>query len=522
MLASVQGTADGPGDLLEVVDQLTRKLRGRIGESLRQVQQTVPLARATTASLPALRKYSEAVQANDVDHDYDRAVQASREAIALDSTFALAWRKLAIALINSNGSSAQIDSALGKAAQYADRLPDREKYLALGAYYQRSRTAADGDKALSAYRAAYAADSTSYVAANNLASLYSIRAIYDSALRYTTRQQELQPTPANAGAVVIATLTAVGLDSASRVFQTMLQQVPGLARDPMASVIRASFYLTRDKRDSLQQLLVTLRRSEQVGERTLGLQFSLMDAVVHGELNRGKEYFRDLTASAAAANGGPQFGGLFDATAQIRLIGNMPAGLAIADSIVSSSTWSDAKPADRPYLGLASLYAAAGQPSRARALLNAGLAADPTLKAPDARARIADVEGDILLAEGHPADAIRKYRLASASPDGNRRCRACADYSIGVAFDRSGQADSAIAYFEQFLAVPRLERWSSDGGFMMALVEQRLGELYDARHDRSQAMAHYSAFVDLWKDADPALQPSVKSVKTRLAELASQ
>ncbi|HET8649602.1 MAG TPA: serine/threonine-protein kinase, partial [Gemmatimonadales bacterium] len=122
-LASVQGTANGPGDLLEVVDDLTRKLRGRIGESLRQVQQTVPLARATTASMPALRKYSEAVQANDVDRDYDRAVRAAREAVALDSTFALAWRKLAIALTNQHGSAIQIDSALAKAAQYADRLP---------------------------------------------------------------------------------------------------------------------------------------------------------------------------------------------------------------------------------------------------------------------------------------------------------------------------------------------------------------------------------------------------------------
>ncbi|HEX6992447.1 MAG TPA: serine/threonine-protein kinase, partial [Gemmatimonadales bacterium] len=135
-LASFQGTADGPKDLLKVVDGLSRKLRGKMGESLRQVQRTVPLEQATTASLPALQKYSEAVQANDLDQDFDRAVRAAREAVALDSTFALAWRKLGVALTNSQAGQASVDSALEKAARYADKLPDREKYLALGFYYE--------------------------------------------------------------------------------------------------------------------------------------------------------------------------------------------------------------------------------------------------------------------------------------------------------------------------------------------------------------------------------------------------
>ena len=41
---------------------LSRKLRGKVGESLRQVQRSVPLERATTSSLEALRKYSDAVR----------------------------------------------------------------------------------------------------------------------------------------------------------------------------------------------------------------------------------------------------------------------------------------------------------------------------------------------------------------------------------------------------------------------------------------------------------------------------
>ena len=87
-LASFQGTADGPKDLLNVVDQLSRKLRARMGESLKRVQKTVPLEQATTASLPALQEYSEATRANDLDQDFDVAeISCSSYIAARDKGF---------------------------------------------------------------------------------------------------------------------------------------------------------------------------------------------------------------------------------------------------------------------------------------------------------------------------------------------------------------------------------------------------------------------------------------------------
>ena len=53
-------------------------------------------------------------------------------------------------------------------------------------------------------------------------------------------------------------------------------------------------------------------------------------------------------------------------------------------------------------------------------------------------------------------------------------------------------------------------------------MEKRLGELYDARHDRQNAMKYYAAFVEQWKTADADLQPGVSSVRKRLTELRSQ
>jgi hypothetical protein len=51
---------------------------------------------------------------------------------------------------------------------------------------------------------------------------------------------------------------------------------------------------------------------------------------------------------------------------------------------------------------------------------------------------------------------------------------------------------------------------------------KRLGELYEAKGDRKKAAEYYGRFVELWKDADPELQPGVKEVRGRLARLAQE
>ncbi len=50
----------------------------------------------------------------------------------------------------------------------------------------------------------------------------------------------------------------------------------------------------------------------------------------------------------------------------------------------------------------------------------------------------------------------------------------------------------------------------------------RLGELSEEKGDRDKAALNYSWFVDLWRDADPLLQPRVAEARRRLARLTSQ
>jgi hypothetical protein len=53
-------------------------------------------------------------------------------------------------------------------------------------------------------------------------------------------------------------------------------------------------------------------------------------------------------------------------------------------------------------------------------------------------------------------------------------------------------------------------------------VLRRLGELHASLGHREQARDYYSRFIDLWKDADPELQPQVDQARAALARLAGE
>jgi hypothetical protein len=48
------------------------------------------------------------------------------------------------------------------------------------------------------------------------------------------------------------------------------------------------------------------------------------------------------------------------------------------------------------------------------------------------------------------------------------------------------------------------------------------GELYEAKGNRQKAVERYSRFVELWRNADPELQPGVREIRERVARLAKE
>jgi tetratricopeptide (TPR) repeat protein len=121
--------------------------------------------------------------------------------------------------------------------------------------------------------------------------------------------------------------------------------------------------------------------------------------------------------------------------------------------------------------------------------------------------------GHVAMAEGRYEDAAREYRAGDLG-----QCTVCALPDLARAYELAGNADSAVAVFTRYVTTPSPSRYLVDGGFL-AGAHKRLGELHEARGDRVRATHHYAKFVELWKDADPELQPKVADVRRRLARL---
>jgi eukaryotic-like serine/threonine-protein kinase len=121
------------------------------------------------------------------------------------------------------------------------------------------------------------------------------------------------------------------------------------------------------------------------------------------------------------------------------------------------------------------------------------------------------------LADGHFAEALKNFRqMQVANP-----CIVCGTFEIAQAFAKLGQPDSALAYYQQYVSVTDFARIRLDGDHL-ASAYQRLGELYEAKGDRAKAREYYGKLLELWKTADPELQPIVKDAKERVARLSAE
>ncbi len=120
--ASVEGVADAVMGMLD--DMAGELLVGQGGSRDTRLTQTAAL---TTSSLPALKAYLRGMRAYR-EGNFPEADLALREAVAADSTFALAWYQLS----NTADWLLRADvaqEASEQAVRYADRLSERDRQL---------------------------------------------------------------------------------------------------------------------------------------------------------------------------------------------------------------------------------------------------------------------------------------------------------------------------------------------------------------------------------------------------------
>jgi tetratricopeptide (TPR) repeat protein len=500
--------------LINAIGRLSRKLRERIGESLTTLRASEPLPRVTTGSLEALRKYSAGRLLVDAG-EYERAISLLKEAIALDTGFAMAYRKLGAALDNSSGGTSQILAAGTKAFVHRDRLPDDERQLVTAWYYD--HVDRDVEKVVSAYRAVLERHPDNTLALNNLS------------FELIGQRRWVEAESLAQRMMVVAPLSAIGHVGAAEARSGVgryADAVAALDRFPRPS---PSNPLIRDTRASIMSAQgdhlaaereLRLLRQEQHSSPSWGARTSYELALVSQLRGLWAEAQRHLGDYMAASEerglardyliGAIELGWL-----DLRSRNGAGEAIRRVEAALGRYPLGSIPAVDRPYVRLAALYAEARHVERAK-----GLLAEFETMLPDGMRRGIPARfgaaGAIALAEGRLARAIEAYRQRYA--DGYDRCQTCGLYEMAIAFERSQQPDSALDAYQRIVSTPRVELLFDDYRNLPPTYK-RLGELYEGRGDRAKAIEYYGRFIDLWKGADPKLQPQVAEARAALRRL---
>jgi Tfp pilus assembly protein PilF len=407
--------------------------------------------------------------------------------------------------------------ATTRAYQHRDRLPAIEREITTAYYY----TAVDvrEDSAEAAYRRVLAIDPTNGIALNNLSLLLSEVGRFAEAESLAAVGVTLPSSSSNTYLQLVnAQLGANELAEARKTLGAYAKVDSG---SPSYIRGRALYFMAAGQADSAERTWVEL--GLKVRDPTYqrfsygGLAFL---AQQHGRLaeadKQGEQWL--AVTEAEGLPGDALVGAARRAARRALFLRDTVGAIQALQSGLAKHPLASMPALDRPYGELAYAYAIAGRTADAKRLLaEYESAVPPGIRQGDAmmyRAR-----GWVALAENRPKDAIAEFEAMGAKGQRAEWGR----WDLGVAFERAGQPDSAIAAYES-AAAPGGTGWKAvvENASALAPSYKRLGELYEERGDKTRAATYYSRFVDLWKDADPPLQPAVREVKGRLAGLAGE
>ena len=513
-LATFRETADEPKDIIPAISGLAKQVRSKVGESLRDVQSARTLDRVTTPSVEALKKYTAGTRALEIDGDFTKGSSLLAEAIAIDTGFAMAYRKLAMELNNRALQPARVDSLLQKAYDHRDRLSDSERYMTIGSYFSIGPSP-DPDKTVAAYESLLELDSTNVPALNNLAVEYRNRREFAKSELLLLRAIAIEPLGPSVRYTGLLT-SQLAQGKVREAEQTVAMAVKALPRNPAIATMRANFATVRGRYDSAATILDSLikARPNDVAARRAALGVLANVDQVRGKLAASAaSRATQRTLGGQLGNSGPPYAGSFDKIMQdVWLRGDSAAALRALDSIVALPVFDSLPPGQRNYPQLVLSYAVAGSASRARAMFEAWDRI-PRNGPPNPPAR-RNMLGNVAVAERRYDDAIREYR---STIDNRGVCIICDYMAIAFTYDLAQNADSTIAILSRY--VDGVERPLGTDANFLAFALRRLAELHDAKGDAQKALSYYARFVELWKDADPDLQPQVRKARTRMIEL---
>jgi DNA-binding SARP family transcriptional activator len=514
----------------------------------------VPRRGVLHVPLSALRAYMRGEAALRADQ-YSAAIGAYREAIEIDSTFALAWYRLSIAA-DWDGRGRLSADAARHAQEHSGVLPEHERTLltALASWrrgdlagaerlYRRAteQEAADPEAwfglaqvrfhagplmglpvvlARAAFERAFALDSTDAESAMYLARIASIEHRPRDADSLLNRVRQIIPDSA---AVNLRAFRAFALGDRPGLKRVSRDIVAGQVVIDEATALGAAVHV--GDLVSTERFAQSLIRTGRVADvRAFGLRLLAQTALARGQVARAEGYLErsaqiepvptlELRALVAAI---PELGYPLDSVRVIRSAVRGWTGQDAPDEILHSDAHAGLHYLVRLHrLGLLAVRLDDAAEARMYADRLLGFVGDEQQQAM-ARTLGWSVRARLAAASGKPADALGALDKAEWP-------RAADVFRMEVA-DRFLRAQMLVALGREAEASGWFESIAQRATYelvFLAPAALQLAEIEVSRGDRAKAIAHYDAFLSLWRDADAAMIAPAVAARAKRTALAS-
>jgi len=488
VLTTQQAQSDSRDHVLSALDLATEKLRRRLGETDGSVQKfNVPLTQATTASLAALKAFTQGEEKRAQGNEFE-AISDYKLAVDLDPQFAMGYDRLGG--IYSNAAEFRLSSVyFTKAFELRERTTDRER-LDIAAHYYTSVTG-EIERSIDAYqlwRSLYPRDISPAI---SLAAQYLMVGEPDKAIEPALAATRLDPTSGMANSIL--SRAYLGTENYAGV-QALCQNTPGSGDVVM---FHQSCFLVAFIQNDAAAMQRQLDWAHGDAAESELIDEAAWVAMYRGKVIEGHHLFEQARQISLNHDFGEQAAAVdldeAGLDADIGYFAEARKHALHALTLAPSSTMTQA---------LAALaLARAGDVARAQTEADKAAAASPldtilnSAELPSVRAAIQlqrhDPDGAIRsLEETRPLDFCTAMALAPA-------------YYRGLAYFESSRFDKAAEEFQRVIDHRALVPDSPYIGLAylgLARAEQR------ARHTDLAAQA-YQAVNAIWKDADPEFIP---------------
>lgn len=511
VLDEEQAQIERKEDVLNALDQMATKFRGRLGESLAAIKQhDTPLAEATTPSLAALKAYSTGLKLLTTNGDA-AALPLFQRAIGLDPKFAMAYAWIG-RIYGNLGEAALSAQNTTKAYDLRSRTSDAERFWITASYdTQVAENLEQAQQICAVWAQTYPHTALPHALLSGV--IDPVLGEYQQAVAES--QQAIQLEPDFAIAYYLLSVRYQNLDR-------LQDAETALNLAAKRKLLLPDFLLERYDLAFLQGDSTTMQRLETQGRDQPDADEWISDhqASVLAYSGRLQEARRmsQYASNLARQSGHREAAALYQVGAALWEVFSGEIPPARQDAIAALALSNDRG----VEYGAALTLALVGDSARAQTLaddLGERFPEDTSVNfsyLPTLRARLA-------LNRGEPAAAIESLEIAAPYELGTPRTALHANfgalypiYERGEAYLAEHQGAKAATEFQKVLN----HRGIVGSDPIGALAHLQLARAYMLSGNLAQAKSAYQDFLALWKNADPDI-PVLSQARAEYAKLNS-